>query len=195
MTHRHTFRIDRRAIALFVVAMTLGLAAEAHAAVIRYTFVNFTFEDGGTATGFLDWDTSLPDIVSQFSGASVNYDITVAGGDTLDFPAFNYTDEAAGPIVSPGDVGINPLLVIGDVNSGLARQIAILPNGAALGVDLNIPLLISNANTGEKRQLGDPIGERQQETGALVGEVIPEPASATLLAIGGVALLRRRRRA
>jgi len=57
------------------------------ATVVEWQLQNVTFDDGGTASGFVSVDShdheSLPDLV--------DWGIEVRGGNTVDFPPFAYT--------------------------------------------------------------------------------------------------------
>ena len=127
----------------------LGMVATAQADVIRYTLVNVEFEDGGTATGYFDWDTDLPDLAPEFSGASVNYEINVSGGNETDFPPISLTDENSGAAGTGGTINDNRILTFGITYAPPNRQVALIPDPAVgeLGVDLNIALYISSGNT------------------------------------------------
>ncbi len=57
----------------------------ANAAVVRWELNEFFFNDGGTASGFFDWDS--------VAGEAINYDVLVQGGDASTFASFRYTDE------------------------------------------------------------------------------------------------------
>jgi hypothetical protein len=182
---------------LILTLAVIGLFAAARpadATVIRYTFTDTTFEDNGTVTGYFDWDTNLSNITSAYNGASANFAVSVAGGDTATFPPFTYTDEVEGPMGTGGAISGRPILTIGFIVGPSARSLAFIPDTASgtPGIDLNIPLFISNGNTLEAIN-STSLSFRQITGGSLVGEVIPEPASAALLAIGGIALLTRRR--
>ena len=82
---------------LLVGIVAFCFAITANAKIIRYTLDNVTFEDGGTASGYFEWDTSLPNITNEYQGASVNYDVSVSGGGAV-FPTFNYLPANSGPM-------------------------------------------------------------------------------------------------
>lgn len=60
----------------------------AQADVITWHLADFQFDDGGSASGFFDWDTD--------TGSAINWEIMVSGGNTTDFPEMTYTDESGG---------------------------------------------------------------------------------------------------
>lgn len=111
---------------LFIVFTTApaALVNTAQATLIRYTFVDTVFEDGGTVSGYFDWDTTLPDITSVYDGWSANFAVSVAGGNESDFPPFTYVDEIEGPMTTFGDYGpFKPVLKFGDVFLGCPSAI------------------------------------------------------------------------
>jgi hypothetical protein len=179
---------------ILLAALVTGISATAaDAAVIRYTFVDTVFEDGGTVSGFFDWDTNLADITSVYDGGSVNFDVSVAGGNETDFPPFTYTDEVEGPMQDGGQFGaFKPVLVVGNVFGPSDRELNFVPDGvvAVIGVDLNIPL---SSDTYTEATNVSGLEFRNVTGGSLVGTVIPEPASVALLAIGGLLTIFRGR--
>lgn len=124
--------------------------------VIRYTLQDVTFDDGGTVSGFFDFDPTLPPNVNCVAGWSENYEITVSGGDTGNFPPYTYTDEEFGPITSGGgiaDQGIR-FFTFGNTGGqvgGRRLNIGVAVETWALGSDLTIPLVSSPGNSTEFR--------------------------------------------
>ena len=57
---------------------------------IRWTLNQVAFTDGGTATGYFDFDAATATVLS--------WDISVAGGNTTAFPAFNYHSSLVGHV-------------------------------------------------------------------------------------------------
>ncbi len=173
-------------LALYLAVFALGSQAD----VIRYSLVNVVFADGGTATGYFDWDTELPDAVPEYTGASVNFEISTSGGNTVDFPPFILSDENSGPITSAGTIIGKRILRFGRSSSAPNRAIYLIPDPALgqVGVDLNIPLFISPGNSFElDRNPGSFL--RNIVSGSIQGVVLsvsaapPAPAPATVEAV------------
>ena len=157
---------------LFALAL-LGFIGVAQATIIRYTLDGVTFDDGGTITGFIDWDTSLPDL-RDFKGSSQNYELTVSGGDTSFFPEYTYTHESE-DIGTSGSIGTSdgPLRIIKFNASDTTpdRVLNLIPdaNAATLGEDLTVPLFISPLNSFEMEF--NVFNTRDVVSGQLLGEV------------------------
>ena len=66
------------AASVVMIIVALGTCREASATLIEWTLNDFVFDDGGTATGLFEWNTSTDQI-----GA---FEILVSGGDTSKFP-------------------------------------------------------------------------------------------------------------
>ena len=64
-----------------ILLLTSGVPAQA--ATIRWHLEGFTFTDGGSVTGYFDWDTA--------TNFSTNYNVQVSGGNTALFPERTYT--------------------------------------------------------------------------------------------------------
>jgi hypothetical protein len=170
---------------LALAAAISALASPAHAATIRWELNNFTFADGGTATGFFDWDT--------IALASTNYEISTSGGDVGTFPPVTYDDETTNFAQAVNTLfffdSANPLRVfriglssIATLNTPLA---ALIPVGNILAGPTGF---VECFNCGPQR-LGDA------GAGAYLSAV-PEPATVTLIVLGGAlsAAVRRRSR-
>jgi PEP-CTERM motif len=85
------FRFRHGHLAGYAAAILAGLFLQcvaplsANAAVVRWQLNHFVFDDGGTVSGFFDWDSVADE--------AVNYDVLVQGGDVPTFTSFRYTDE------------------------------------------------------------------------------------------------------
>lgn len=151
----------------------LGMVATAQADVIRYTLENVTFEDGGTATGYFDWDTDLPDAVPEYSGSSVNFEISISGGNETDFPPIMITDENSGAMGQGGTIDDKRIFGFGNLDAPVNRLVYLIPDPASgeVGVDLAIPLYISTDNSIEiSTQAGFLV--RNMTAGSISGVVI-----------------------
>jgi len=124
--------------------------------VIRYTLQNVTFDDGGTVSGYFDFDPTLPTHADCVPGWSENYEIVVSGGDTGNFPPYIYTDEEFGPITSGGGISNEGIRFFtfgntGGQVGGRRLNIGVVVETWALGSDLTIPLVSSPGNSTEFR--------------------------------------------
>lgn len=184
---------------LAFAALMAGYSATSGAATIRYTFVGAEFADGGTISGFFDWDTSLDDLHPAYEGSSLNFEISVSGGNETAFPAFTYTDEIEGPMRSGGVTFVDPftyyILGVGDLTGPSDRVFYFIPDvtSGTLGVDLNIFLYLSPGNSIEIIDVaGFNARGMSGRSGQLQGVFIPEPAPHLLLVGLAAALLFRR---
>jgi hypothetical protein len=78
-----TFRPAARWPLALAAAFLLLLPALASAAVVRWTFNNLKFDDGGAVSGYFDYDAN--------SGAFLDRAIAVSGGNVATFPALTYS--------------------------------------------------------------------------------------------------------
>ncbi|MEM7053107.1 MAG: IPTL-CTERM sorting domain-containing protein [Pseudomonadota bacterium] len=169
-------------IKILALTVILLFSSMSKADVIRYTFVDVAFEDGATLTGFFDWDTSLPDISSEYAGSSVNYEFAVAGGDELTIPPFAYSDEVAGEIALGGTTDSVQIFQFGNSSMPPERLVTIIPDPdfGILGEDLDIPLRISTGNSIEIYAVGDAFELREMVSGNLQGEIISRGQTASV---------------
>ena len=78
-------RILLQLMAPFILTISLaGLSGQAHAATIEWTINDGIFDDGGTVSGSLLWDTDTNNLVS--------WNFLVSGGDTTNFPESTYSN-------------------------------------------------------------------------------------------------------
>jgi hypothetical protein len=166
-------------VKLLSAIVLLFIASAAQATVIRYTLENVVLDDGGTASGYFDWDTTLPDAVPEYQGSSVNYEISISGGDEVTFPPFVYSDEVAGEVSSGGSISGTRILQFGEAGSPPNRLITLIPDATAgvIGQDLDIPLVISPDNSIEIVNVST-FEVREFSSGSLRGQVISQPARA-----------------
>lgn len=143
----------------------------AQATIIRYTLDNVTFDDGGTVEGYIDWDTSLPDL-RDFNGNSQNYELTVSNGDTDKFPEYTYSFSAPADIDTGGQTGALRIIRFNSNNTTPNRALFLIPNSnlATLGQSLDVPLFFSPGNSFEMEF--QAFNTRDVITGTLKGEVI-----------------------
>ena len=149
----------------------LSCLGNAQATIIRYTLDNVTFDDGGTVEGYIDWDTSLPDL-RDFDGSSQNYKLTVSNGDTDKYPEYTYSYSASGDIGTGGQIGPRRIIKFESNNTTPSRTLNLIPNSdlATLGQSLDVPLFFSTGNSFEMELQN--FGIRDVVTGTLKGKVI-----------------------
>ena len=116
----------------FLIALlTAGISL---AAPLTWTLQNVTFTDGGAATGSFVFDSS--------SNTVISYSISVAGGNTANFPAFVYQNGAAnntGATVYTAQSVIAFLTNIGQPSDQRELNLPVLPLPAGGGaVSLNL---------------------------------------------------------
>ena len=178
---------------LAIATAAFAWAAPVRADIIRWNLVDFKFLDGGTATGFFDWDT--------VAATSPNYEISVSGGNTANFPAFTYTDETTKFATTQGAQNI---LFFFDDSIVPLRVIRIgVPSLSDLNTPVSVLDLAPYAPTGPAGFIEcfncTPArnGDAAAEAHLAVPTPAPEPATGWLLA-GGLMLvfgLRGRRAA
>lgn len=167
----------------FLAAALLLFVPAATAVPVTWTLDSVSFNDGGTASGWFIADADAPAVTS--------FEISVAGGNTANFPEFTYTSASVGQ-----SAAFNPFIVIfhsGDSSQfGVERQLrlafvtALTNAGGTVLLDVTSPAMSECYNCSPYRAV----------TGAVTSvEAVPEPATMLLilipLAIGSV---RRRHR-
>ena len=145
----------RAALWLLAVAMSPLTAV---AAPIMWNLQSVTFEDGATATGFLEWDAEAA------SGAQLSkFDVNVAGGNTVLFPAFEYTSFDSDP------------------NGALASSSFIANFDGVIVPVTFVRLLSNNYFDGRPRELRLLFSPSLTDAGGIVPIYFPDPKFGTLL--------------
>jgi hypothetical protein len=104
-------------LTLFIVAVSIQFSALG--AVTRWTLSGVTFSDGGTAEGYLDLDPA-----GGAYGILKNWQISVSGGNTTQFPEFTYTAASSNGISY--DAGESaPRIIVSDPSSN--RELRLQP--------------------------------------------------------------------
>ena len=123
--------------------------------------------------------------------------VGIRPGQTL-LSGFRFTFPEAGPVTLDGSIGAG--------NPG-AVDIIVAVNGFTVSTTPNVSTAQSysftspvNANVGDylevflRRSSGSGVGAKPITASIRIGQPVPEPASLAVLAAGGLALLRRRKR-
>lgn len=158
--------------------MLMLLVGVSSADPIHWTLSNVVFTDGGTATGYFDFDASNNSLSA--------WNISVSGGNTGTFPAMTYNTSNSslfGAFSAFGDRVIN-------IDS-FGRQIRFAINESQVGTGGVANLDIAN---GYESECYNCSPFRALASGTVTGGSVPEPSSLALIALGSGALLRRRRR-
>jgi hypothetical protein len=176
----------QRAAALAATAALALLPAgsSAQAAVITWTLQNVTFDDGGTASGFFDYDTT--------SGRAENFDITTTGGSEL--LSFHY-DSSSSQFFAAQVYAPNDLLWI---ESNSLRYLDLGFDGA-LDAPGTVALTNHGGALGWSYECDNCTDVRYVTDGSVTGRAAaPEPVGWALMLIGflgaGAALRGARRR-
>ena len=167
-----------RIVGALVVASVIALPA--NAAVITYTLENVIFDDGGTASGGLDYDTDT----ASFSNVSI---ITTAGS-VLEGTSYGNSGTANGFFNDFGSIRyvLETLIPIDD-QLGLSALISL---SMIREQEFDIP------RNGVATLIRERFGTGQLVTDDLTVSEVPVPAALPLFLAGlaGLAAVRRRRR-
>ena len=159
-----------------------GFASSASADIVTWTLQDVTFNDGGTGSGFFDYDTA--------TGLATNFDIDTTAGTLL--PAFHYT--TANSINFPISNLFSPDSLVW-VTNGFTRYINLAFDGP-----LSTPgvrLLRTEAPISGSWECNNCDILRQVTGGGATGTAgVPEPAAWALMVVGfgGLGAVLRRRR-
>ena len=174
-----------------VMRMILGMAAAlstvlfaalpAHAAVITYTLENVIFDDGGTASGFFDYDTSTGAIITNDS-------IVTTAGSVLD--GVSYDAGAPGGVF---DLTVGSTIYFLDFLNSIEGQLGL---SAIISLSVIHERAIDFPAPGVAIVLGERYGTGQLVTDDLTVSEVPVPAALPLFLAGlaGLASVHRRRR-
>ncbi|MEM0943827.1 MAG: hypothetical protein AAGI70_07745 [Pseudomonadota bacterium] len=167
-----------RLLAIILMA-SLAAPVTAEAVTFRYTIEDGTFVDGGTFSGFFEFDT--------VANLITNHELTVSGGNTTLFPALTYS----GPEVRPSGtvIGVLPNVELWNFGNRFGPRnltLAFLDGGGSVGspnhlrsgIDFS---LVTGFGAGEL--LFPPFVNRRITGGTATASVaaIPLPAAATML--------------
>jgi len=189
----------RTSIAMWILA-SMMLMQVAHANV--YNLENVTFDDGGTVSGSFDWDG----VLCCANPILQNWDITVSGGNTGEFPTFEYTPATS---TSNGFFDAQPPFDVAFVLQGLGNFGTVQPGDfprerfLVLLLDRNavpsgnIPLILTatqnfdGSNEEFVIRVNTVVSERTITGGTAV--LVPEPSMIAFIGLGVLALFYSRR--
>ena len=125
--------VGRLITAAAMAAALFVLSSNVNADIIRWELRDVAFDDGGTLTGFLDFDSNVGfwyPIVQAHAGILYGYDFFVTGGN---HPAFEYTPDnsiahTGGQSYFSSNDGTRSLM-LGFTHSTLMALGQVLPNG------------------------------------------------------------------
>jgi hypothetical protein len=173
---------------LILFAMALGLVSfPSHAVLVKWTLQDVTFDDGGTASGFVTFDPSVPDIPGLSNTRYLsNFDIKTAAGTVFTAP-FEYTPsntDASEPYYvhffsAPGSVSPRHGLPQRWLDIHVVNAFPATGGSVAILGDSSDETFV-----GEDFSSGDGVRHRSIAGGSLVGVVIPEPSTLGFVAIG-----------
>ena len=156
-------------------------ALPAHAAVITYTLENVIFDDGGTASGFFEYDTVNRRIITNDS-------IVTTPGSVLDGVSYD-----AGTPSGVFDLTIGSTIYFLDFLNSIEDQLGL---SAIISLSVIHERAIDFPAPGIAIVLGERYGTGQLVTDDLTVSEVPIPAALPLFIAGlaGLASVHRRRR-
>ena len=173
------------------VLCILAATTAAQATTKTYALVDVAFDDGGTANGFISFDSSvaMPAFASFLDGYVVGFDIATQGGNTVDFPEFVYSmSNAVGTaIFHPSGTFSGVNINLGAASVG-ARAFRMNFDPSSLGSG-SIALNFSSPYLNQ--ECYDCFPQRLVVAGSIA--LVPEPATPLML-LSGIAVLAAARR-
>jgi hypothetical protein len=170
---------------VLLTTLSIGIGAEAGAALVTYKLNDVTFDDGGTATGFFVRDTS------NSSSITKNFDIKVTAGSRLG--AFEYSPSTTDGGVASVSLNIfdptfplSALFLAGSTTAGRHIELGLHDDPFHPGVNrvaMDCLSMLCSADLTEA-------GLIRFVTGGTVSLAVSVPESSTLAFVGlGVGLL------
>ena len=171
---------------LMVAVVFLFVSVPSHAVLVTWTLQDVTFDDGGTASGFVTFDPSVPDIPGLSNAQYLsNFDIKTTAGTVFTTP-FEYTSKNT-DASEPGHVHLFSAPESISPRHGLPQHwLKIYPlNGfPATGGSVEILIGHSRETIVEDFSTGNGVRHRSISGGSLLGVAVPEASSSGFAALG-----------
>jgi hypothetical protein len=179
------------------------ISGQAHAATYTYNLNGFTFDDGGTAIGHISFDSSIsiPPDWSLLTGYVVDFNVTVAGGNTTDFSSFTFKAPSglADTIYVPTGDHAGANVSIYDVTAGIPKVGYTIPREFRFTFDptrLGANSISLSSTPGINVECFDCYPDRVVTSGSLsLVASVPEPETFAMMLAGLVAIGAATRRA
>lgn len=174
---------------LLTLLLSVILVAPASAVPVQW-FVDGVFEDGGSLTGTFVYDADIA-VFGQYSG--VNLMTTAAGM----FPGEIYLDESPGFLSGPNVSAFVTDASLPDLTGTPALGLTVLVPLTNAGGTIDLfphDTIEAVCNNPTCFSAVAPVRRLESGTVSTIPPAVPEPATWTLIGLGALALVARRRR-